>query len=116
MIELLIIALLIVYVTDITRFPDSLLRIFWKVICGTRPFPDGLYWEKVHPALKVLECSRCQIWWVTLVITLIVHPSIYMVGYCGLLSLFAPIFKDIEMMVTDIFTRIINGLYKIFNL
>lgn len=108
---------MIVYVTDITGFPQSMLRVIWRYAYGKRAFPDDLTWEQVHPLLKICECSRCQTWWVTLIVSLCCGwLTLPIAAYCLLLSYATPIMADIMVLVMDFVTRVLNGIADRLNL
>ena len=114
---LFLIALMIVYVTDITGFPQSMLRAVWRFAYPKRPFPDDLSWEQIHPLLKICECSRCQTWWVTLVVSLCCGwLTLPIAAYCLLLSYITPILCDIMVLVLDLITKLLNAITDYFGL
>ena len=117
MIELFFIALMIVFITDLSGFPQSLLEVLWRYAYKTRPMPDDLTWTSIHPLLKIMECSTCQTWWVTLIVTICCGWwSVPMMAYCLLLAYLAPVFKDILILVRDFLTEALNAIATYFGL
>lgn len=114
---LFLIALMIVYVTDITGFPQEMLRVLWRYAYKTRPFPEGIDWSDLHPLLKVFECSRCQTWWVTFLVSLCCGwLSVPITAYCMFLSFMTPVFKDLLVLVQDFLLRMIETVATYFGL
>ena len=117
MIELLLIALMIVYVTDLTGFPQSMLEVLWHYAYKDKPMPYDLTWTRIHPLLKICECSTCQTWWVTLIVTICCGWwSVPMMAYCAFLSYMAPVFKDVLLVARDFVTEMINTIATYFGL
>lgn len=115
--ELFLIALMIVYVTDITGFPGEMLRVVWRYAYKSKPFPEDLSWSDIHPLLKVCECSRCQTWWVTFIVTICCGClSIPMAAYCMLLSFLTPVFKDLLVLSLDFIARMFEVVADYFGL
>lgn len=114
---LFLIALMIVYVTDITGFPQEMLKVVWKYAYKTRPFPEDLQWSDIHPLLKICECSRCQTWWVTFLVSLCCGwLTIPIAAYCMFLSLMTPVFNDLLHLVVDFLSRMIETIADYFGL
>ena len=117
MIDLLLIALMIVFVTDLTGFPRSMLEVLWRYAYKNVPMPYDLTWEKIHPLLKVFECSTCQVWWVTLIVTICCGWwSVPMMAYGMLLSYLVPVFRDVLTVVRDFFIQLISVVATYFGL
>ena len=115
--NLLLICLMIVYVTDITGFPQEMLKVVWRYAFKNKPFPEYLTWQDIHPLLKIFECSRCQTWWVTFIVSLCCGwLSVPIAAYCMFLSLMTPVFKDILILVVDFVTRMVNTIADYFGL
>lgn len=111
MLYLFLIALMIVYVTDITGFPQSMLQVVWQYAYPKVPMPEDLSWEKVRPLLKILECSRCQTWWVTLIVSLCCGwLTLPIAAYCLMLSYLTPLFKDLMVLVLDYLCKLVDTL------
>ena len=114
---LFLIALMIVYVTDVTGFPQEMLRVVWRYAYKKKPFPDDLDWKDIHPLLKICECSRCQTWWVTFLVSLCCGwLSVPIVAYCMFLSYMTPVFKDLLYLVQDFIARMLDAIADYFGL
>ena len=115
MIDLFLIALMIVYFTDVSGFPTEMLKVIWNYAYKDKPMPYDLTWSKIHPLLKVVECSLCQVWWVTLIVTICCGWwSVGMMAYCALLSFLTPIFKDLLLVARDFLVEMINAIVDYF--
>ena len=112
-----LIALMVVYVYDLTDFSHSMLEVLWRYAYKSRPFPDELRWVDIHPLLKPLECSRCACWWLTLIsLPIMGEFTLPMVGWCMFLSYLTPIIKDVMILLQDIVTRMIESIAYYFGL
>lgn len=112
-----LIALMIVYFTDISGFPGEMLKVLWHYAYQDKPMPYDLTWSKLHPLLKVVECSLCQVWWVTLIVTICCGWwSVPMMAYCALLSFLTPIFKDLLIIIRDFVYRMFDAFTTYFGL
>ena len=112
---LFLIALMVVYVYDVTGFPQAMLRVLWRYAYKTKPFPDNLSWEDIHPLLKIFECSLCATWWITLIVSICCGWwSLPIMAYCMLLSYLTPIFKDVMFLVRDFVARMIDAIATYF--
>lgn len=115
--ELFLIALMIVFATDIAQFPQSLLEIVWRYAYKSRPFPEDLTWTSIHPALKIMECSLCQTWWVTLIVIICCGCwSVPMMAYCMFLAYLTPILKDFLWVARDFLGEMIATIANYFGL
>lgn len=115
--NLFIIALMVVYVYDLTDFSQSMLRVLWRYAYKSKPFPSDISWTDIHPLLKPLECSRCCVWWLTLIALLISgNISIPGIGWCMFLSYITPIIKDVMITIIDFVSRMIDAFASYFGL
>ena len=115
--ELFLIALMIVYVTDISGFPQSMLGVLWRYAYRNRPIPYDLSWSRIHPLFKICECSQCQTWWITLIVTIACGWwSVPMMAYCMLLSFLTPVFKDALVVIRDLMGQLIEVVAAYFGL
>lgn len=107
MLDLLIIAFIIVFITDLTDVWDYIKKWIWDLTFNhTKPY-TGFH-------CKLMECSLCQIWWVGLIYLLITSSfTIPYIGYVALLSFLSPVLKDILLFLKDTLTTIIIFLNKI---
>ena len=114
---LFLIALMVVYVYDITGFPQEMLKVVWRYAYKTRPFPDDLQWKDIHPLLKICECSLCATWWITLIVSIACGWwSLPIMAYCMFLSFMTPVFKDVMVLVRDFIIEMVNTIATYFGL
>lgn len=102
--ELILIAFTVVFITDLTDFPSSVKKFIWRAVKGQgKPYKDF--------SLKLLECSLCQTWWLTLLWTLLAgEMSIGMVFFCAFLAYMTPIMRETWELVFDFAVSIIRGI------
>lgn len=114
---LLLIALMVVYVYDMTDFSQSMLRILWRYAYKNKPFPEDLRWTDIHPLLKPLECSMCACWWITLIVSICCGWwSLPIMAYCMFLSYLTPVLNNILEFIRDFIIKAINALADYFDL
>lgn len=112
---LLLIALMVVFVTDITDFPRSMLGVLWHYAYPKRPMPDNLTWEGIHPLLKICECSTCQTWWITLITSICCGWwSLPIMAYCAFLAFMVPVWLNGMLLVRDFLLRMIEAIAAFF--
>lgn len=115
--ELFLIALMIVFVTDIAGFPQTLLELVWRYAFKKRPFPEYISWTEIHPLLKIMECSLCQTWWVTLIVLIACGEwTLPMMAYCMFLAYLTPVLKDLLVLVRDFLAEMIATVATYFGL
>lgn len=115
--ELFLIALMIVFVTDIAGFPQTLLELVWRYAFKKRPFPELISWTEIHPLLKIMECSLCQTWWVTLIVLIACGEwTLPMMAYCMFLAYLTPVLKDLLILVRDFLAEMIATVATYFGL
>ena len=114
--NLILIALMVVYVYDLTDFSQSMLKVLWRYTYATRPFPDGLSWSDIHPLLKICECSTCAVWWTTLIYTLLNSPTLPNIAICMGMSYLTPVIYDMLVFVRGFISAQINKLINYFNI
>lgn len=109
-IDLLIIQMILVFVTDLTDFKSFLYR------CLSRWLTRGKI-VSGEGNLKLLNCSLCQTHWAGLLyLVLSGNFSFLMWGYVCLLAFLTPVSKDLLLCVKDLLTWIISKLLKITTL
>lgn len=106
MLELFIIAVIIVFIIDLSGALDSFKHSIWKRLFKGMPYKED--WR-----LKPLDCSLCMTWWIGLLYILITSQfSILMVGYIALIAFMTPVIKDCMILIKDMITKLIDIVYK----
>lgn len=109
MIDLLYITLILVFIIDISGFVDTVKRWVWKWV-----FKDRREYRDYD--LKPFDCSLCASWWAGLLYIIITGFSWEMLAYVAFLSFLTPVFKDILTLIKDIMIKIIDEVYRIFQI
>ena len=65
LLNLFFISVIIVFITDITDFPDTIKKIFSFITTKGKIV-------KTDFRLHLIDCSLCQIWWVCIIYLLII--------------------------------------------
>lgn len=101
--NILLIAIFVVCVTDISQFFNQMEEYIAK----------WLNLKQVH--IKLLECSLCQTWWLSL-IYLICTNNITLINIviAILISCFTTQIKNVITLFQDIITKLINKMYDSF--
>lgn len=102
--QLLIIAFVIVFITDLSGVVDNIKLFIWNKLYKGIAYNDN--W-RIH----LLDCSLCQVWWIGLIYILINGFSFYMLGYIALLSFLTPQIKDLLLGIQNIIQKLINKLW-----
>lgn len=106
MLDLILLALIIVYITDVSGFPLSVLNPF-----NYTKYYDSIISEKVID--KILTCSKCQIWWIGLFFIIICGKfTIPYICLVVLLSSLNEVFKSIFTAIKVVLGELINKLIK----
>lgn len=101
--NIILIAALAVYISDLSGFPDSV-KEGLTIIFGRRVV-----------RLKPLDCSLCMTWWATLIYTIAAHKvSVPNIALCALLSFLSSEIAGTLRLVKEaaafIIRKIINKL------
>ena len=106
MINIILITAIVTFIVDISGVIDTIKYVLWK-----KYVKIGNY---KNLQIKPLSCSLCMTFWVGLLYLIFTHkftvPYIAFVCLCSLLS---SKIADIEQYIIDVFTWIINKLYKL---
>lgn len=104
--NLFYIAVIIVFITDLTDFPDTVKKVVSFITTKGKIVKTDF---RIH----LVDCSLCQIWWSGIIYLLMVNQFTlpYLVCVC-LLATFAGIIKNTITIIEDIFTKIIQIIYK----
>lgn len=105
LIDVLLIALMTVFVIDISGFIDSVEKTLNRWL-GTKT---------VHIP-KPFSCSLCSTFWAGLLYLLITNNfTIIYMAYVCLMALLTPVYNNVLLMVRDAMIWIINNIYKIID-
>ena len=104
--NLFLIALIVVFIVDISGAIDSLKSgIKWVLTGGKMTSSDY--------RLKPIDCSLCTNFWTSLIYLLIIGAfELKYIAVVCLFCTFCGIIKDTILLVGDIFTKIIQLIYK----
>lgn len=99
-IDLLLVALVTIYVVDISGFTDS-----WRNLIATK-----LHIAKMR-ALPPFDCAACMTWWVCLIYSIITGDiSLGTIAFTALLSLLSIPIGQTMIFIRESITWIINKL------
>lgn len=108
--DLVCISIILVYITDITDFPDNIKKgIKWVLTKGKMSGSDY--------RLHLIDCSRCQLWWAGIIYLLCTgNFTLPYLVVVAILSCFASVIKDAIILLKDVLVKINQVIYKIFKL
>lgn len=107
--NLLMIALVLVFIIDISGVMDHIKQLIWRwVYKGQRDYRDF--------SLKPLDCSLCSTWWCGLIYLCFTNLTFVNVAYVALLAFLTPVFKDVLIMVKDFIAKMIDAIYTWYDL
>lgn len=107
MLELLFIALIVVFVIDLSGFVPEISKIIWGWI-----YPKVKYVDWIIP--KPFSCSLCSTFWLGIIFLIITHSfSLGMLAYVALLAFLTPAMKELLILVKDSLISFFNVLYEL---
>lgn len=108
--DLLLISIIVVTITDIAQFQESLKRLYWRWIFRN---------EQVRPEYKgfhlpPFDCSLCLTFWVSLGWLILTHQlTLSSITATLLIAVLTPVTADAIRLMIDLLTHILEGLRKI---
>ena len=98
-IDLILVALVTIYIVDLSGFTDTWLNILSN------------YRGRKITELKPFSCSLCMVWWVCLIYAAIVgNLTIPVVAFIALLSLLSVPCGQLLILIREAFLKVINKL------
>lgn len=98
-IDLILVALITIYIVDISGFTETWLNILSN------------YRGRKITGLKPFSCSLCMVWWVCLIFSLVTGEcSIPVVAFIALLSLLSVPLGQLLMLIREAILKVINKL------
>ena len=102
MTDILLIAVIIVVIIDISGFTDSLKSGLKRLLTKGR-MSDPYY------PLKPFDCSFCMTWWTGLIWLLVIHNvTLWMLAYLLLICVMTPVIKDVIILIRETMLKIIK--------
>lgn len=104
--DLLLIAVIVVCIVDISGFVNSIKSALNKVITNGR-------FSNFNYSLKPIDCSLCMSWWIGL-IYLIIYNSVSLLNITILLliAVSTPIINDVIRLIQDLITKLLQMIEK----
>ena len=98
-IDLLMVAVITIYIVDLSGFTETLLKVI------------SAYKGRKITELKPFTCSLCMVWWVCLIYAAIVgNLTIPVVAFIARLSLLSVPCGQVLMLIREVFLKVINKL------
>lgn len=109
LINLLLIALIVVFIVDISGAIDSLKSgLKWIITKGKMSGCDY--------RLKPFDCSLCMTFWVCLLYLLIIGElTLPYIAFTSLLAVFSSVLKSAILLLEDILIMLIRLMYKLID-
>lgn len=102
MTDILLIAVIVVVIIDISGFSDSLKSGLKRLLTKGR-MSDPYY------SLKPFDCSFCMTWWTGLIWLLVIHNvTLWMLAYLLLICVMTPVIKDVIILIRETMLKIIK--------
>jgi hypothetical protein len=102
--NLLCLALIVVFIVDLSGAIDSLKKFISKVLTNGHIQSNNFN-------LKPFDCSLCSTWWTGFTYLLITHTfTLPMIAYVALLAFLANVFANILLLLKDVLLYTINKL------
>ena len=101
-IDLLMVAVITIYIVDLSGFTETLLKVI------------SAYKGRKITELKPFSCSLCMVWWVCLIYAAIVgNLTIPVVALIALLSLMSVPFGQLLILIREAILKVINKLMNL---
>ena len=98
-IDIILVALVTIYIVDLSGFTETLLKAI------------SAYKGRKITELKPFSCSLCMVWWVCLIYAVIVgNLTIPVVALIALLSLLSVPSAQLLILIREAFLKVINKL------
>lgn len=111
MLNLLFIAIAIVYMIDLSGFVDEIVKRLYDRYVGVGDY------HNILPKLKPLSCGTCLNFWVGTIYLLVTGTFTFpMFAYVCMLSFLSTTIGDILTLIKDTLTKIITKLYELLHL
>lgn len=108
--NILLIALILVIITDLSGIVEYLKSHLYFKLRGTYDYP--LSWDS--PIIHLLSCSFCQVWWVGLLYLIVIGEfTIPAIAYLLVICYLTTTIKDILVFLKELMTRVIDKLFNI---
>lgn len=104
MIDILLLAVIVVIIIDISGITDSIKSLIKRIVT------KGMMSDPNY-SLKPLDCSFCMTFWSGVVYMLITHSlSLWMTAYLLGICVLTPVIKDIFILIRETLLKIINKM------
>lgn len=108
--NLFIISIIWVLILDLTGFALTLDKLLYKLLYKNRPFRTDAHFPP-------FDCSLCMTWWTCLFYLIVLNAlSLPNIAFSLLFAWFTTTEKDILIFIKDLITKLLDILYKTFNL
>ena len=106
MLDILLIAVTVVCIVDISGFTDS-----WKSGLK-RLFTKGKFSDPNY-SLKPFDCSTCLTFWFSLFYLIVTHQlTLFMLAYTLIISVMCIVIKELILLVRECMICVINYFYN----
>lgn len=108
--NLFIISIIWVLILDLTGFALTMDKLLYKLLYKNRPFRTDAHFPP-------FDCSLCMTWWTCLIYLIVLNAlSIPNIAFSLLFAWLTTTEKDILIFIKDLITKLLDILYKTFNL
>lgn len=108
-INILLIATILVIVTDISDFPNTIKHLIWKWLKPKSPYREY--------RLHLIDCSFCQTWWASLICILVMGElHLYTLAFALFVAFLTPVINIALHFIYDFFVGVFNVLYRLLGL
>ena len=107
---LLLIATIWTFILDLCGFAQTIDKLFYRIFYKGRAWRDDA-------RFKPFDCSLCMSWWTGLIYLILTHS--FTALNIAILLCFAwltPLIKDLFTLIKDIIIKLVDLIYKTFNL
>jgi hypothetical protein len=108
--NLFIISIIWVLILDLSGFALTIDKTLYKIFYKNRPFREDAHF-------KPFDCSLCMTWWSCLIYLIVVNAlTLPNIAFSLLFAWLTTTEKDIFILLKDIIVKLVEIIYKTFNL
>ena len=107
--NIFLIACILVIITDLTDFFETVKHFVWRFAWGNRPYKQF--------SIKPLGCSLCETFWGSLIYILAIGEfNLMVLFYIVFIAYMTPVIMNVFLLIKEFFIKFIDWWYNILRL
>jgi hypothetical protein len=108
--NILLIAIAIVIITDLSGVVDYIKRHLYHWMTGNYNYPET--WDT--PIIHLMSCSLCQTWWCGLIYLIVIGQVTFAsIAYLLAIAYLTTTIRDLIVLIKEVLTKIIDKIFKL---